>query len=367
MKQIPSQFWLKHDRPTAQSLLLACAMMRSPRSGTDKFSVTDMVEALTPLANMKKCPIDWELGRYTKTKRSQGPDRDGLCFYSPLLSQILRFAPGCYPSVVLLREVFLILDNDMGIMSAELRAANKNRNDWAAESADAVRRALKHLLEIKRSQTPFLVPMLKALVDRVHAFPILGGAEAVLVDSEKDVAPVPQAPQLVPDLPPPVVPPPAPRVLQSSVSDVSSGSVEICAAICGCATCKASRDEVVDLQSPSPASPAVGSPRSETSLAAEENQESTDPSRGGAEAAGRNQPPTVEGRGGGGGGTLQEEEACGRFEEEACGQEAGGGRFRRGDEVPSGLSQMPSRSHGGIHHGGPQAGEVCVWFAQGQL
>ena len=229
-----------------------------------------MEEALAAFARRKDCPWDWEMGEYSKTKRSQGPDRDGLVRYAGLLKVVIQFDPYCFPSHVLLREVWSNLDAAWSIKCPLLKASGKSTFDWSIECADVVRRACKHVVEIKRSKTTFLPAALKELVDL---------AKDQLSEQPVSVAPAPRsavlAPPPQPIVAPPAVlaPPPAPvvprRVLRPQASDASSVAM-VCAAYCRCVLCKPDPDLVVvsdvdmsqDLPSP---------PHSDTSLAAAEN------------------------------------------------------------------------------------------------
>ena len=245
-------------------------MAPAQRAVNDRFEVSEMVDALRQFARLKDCPFDWELASYSKTKRSQGPDREGLVFYAPLLREILRFAPGCFPNFSLLREVFIMLDEEYKVMDVGLVSARKPRLDWASEAADAVRRAMKHLLEIKRSKTTFLAPVLIELIGLVE-----DGAGRKHVVSDSDGVQ------------------PKARALAPQRSDASSvPSVQFCGAFCKCSDCQP-EPTTWDVSSASPASPpGASSPKSTcslTSLAAKQNKDSVSSARGGqkrgAEAA----------------------------------------------------------------------------------
>ena len=69
------------------------ALERRPRSATDRFDVVKMYECLCEYARVKDLGWDFEMAAYSKTKRSQGPDREGLQHYHVLLGQIVRFSP----------------------------------------------------------------------------------------------------------------------------------------------------------------------------------------------------------------------------------------------------------------------------------
>ena len=137
---------------------------KKSRSANDDFVVSDLVEALTAYARDKACGWDWACGFYSKRRRAQGPDREGLEKYSPLLSIVLDHAPGGLPSLVRLREVWMYLDSKFGIMAVDLLKAGKP-TVWANESGDIVRLMLVHLRSLKTSGTSWLTPGLKALVE----------------------------------------------------------------------------------------------------------------------------------------------------------------------------------------------------------
>jgi len=253
-------------------LVIDPAVMHRTRSCNDRFDVNVMADALTSFARVKDCPFDWELASYSKTKRSQGPDREGLVMYAPLLRKVLSVAPGGFPSFSLLREALVLLDEKFDIMDPRLRAAKKVRADWASDSADAVRRALRHVVEIKRWKSPFMAPAVGELVELVK-----DGAGR---KSAMDGAPG----ELASPMPPPASS--FGRQQRALSVHVSDESVQFCSALCKCPDCKPVPD-LVDLQSPARSSP-PGSPnsaRSVTSMVAAGSAEIVDPARGGHKRA----------------------------------------------------------------------------------
>ena len=106
-----------------------------------------------------------------KKQRSQGPDREGLVTYKLLLTVVLWFAPGGFPGHAALKETWLWLHREYGIMSEELRNLGKDLMTWASECADKVRLACKHLVQLKDSQTRFVSPVVQDLLEMIVADP----------------------------------------------------------------------------------------------------------------------------------------------------------------------------------------------------
>ena len=187
--------------------------VRRPRARTDKFDGAALAEALKKFARLKDLEWDWEIRRYSKTRRSQAPDRRGLEVYSPLLQVILSFSPSGFPNHTILRDVWLELEDQYGVRdkSCTLRLA-----DWANLSADAVRRATKHVVDLRRSGTQFLTPSVQALVDLIQDQESASAAGEASTMSVSD-------------------PPIQRRQLAVNISDES---VVFCAAHCHCLVCE---------------------------------------------------------------------------------------------------------------------------------
>ena len=52
-------------------------MAKRSRTSNDLFSVKDMVNDFRQYARLKDPPFDWECADYSKSRRSQAPDREG--------------------------------------------------------------------------------------------------------------------------------------------------------------------------------------------------------------------------------------------------------------------------------------------------
>ena len=144
--------------------ILAQGTMRRARSGNETFDVTRLASLLEPLARDKSPPCDFELSGYGKTRRSQGPDREGLQFYAPLLMAILTVAPTGYPSLVLLRETWLELQRKFQIMGPGTHV-HRDPSEWATIAADRIRLCLKHVVDLKKSATTFMPSEVRELVE----------------------------------------------------------------------------------------------------------------------------------------------------------------------------------------------------------
>ena len=205
--------------------MLDQAMRR--RSSTDRFDGNELHAALLPFAQLKNPGFDWELGSYAKSRRSQSPDRLGLEKYAPLLSCVLTVAPGGYPNHTALRDVIIGLNAEHGIRSPTT-ANTKTVLDWANDVADIVRLALKHIVDLKRSNTPYLPPILRDLVNQVRVEPAVLPPIPISWSEPAEPAPLP-------------APPPRQLAQKDSLASQSS-SVICCAVRCQCPACREPED-----------------------------------------------------------------------------------------------------------------------------
>ena len=199
---------------SAKRVMWATRTSWKSRRPNDDFSVTDLIRDLTPHARDKACTWDWECACYSKRRRSQAADREGLEKYAPLLRIILQHAPGGLPSLVRLREVWLHLHKAYGIMADDLAKTSTSPEVWANECGDLVRLMLSHLKELKSSGTTFVTPVVASLMDGLVVLPISTSKPAP-PSPTKDV-PITEAP---PD------------------SQESCSSVVFCSATCCCPDC----------------------------------------------------------------------------------------------------------------------------------
>ena len=126
-------------------------MSKRPRTPNDAFDVQVLINALTPYAQMKVTPWgDWEMSRYTKARKSQGPDRDGLVRYGVLMTKVLEVCPHGFPLFARLREVFLYLQSKYSIMDPVLVSLGKTTTSWAEGCAESLRLLLKHCVDLRR-------------------------------------------------------------------------------------------------------------------------------------------------------------------------------------------------------------------------
>ena len=143
-------------------------MARKSRTQNDSFDPDAMYSDLEVYAKQKKPPFDFEMAAYAAVKRSQPIDRDGLVHYFLLLQIILKHAPGCYPSLALLRSVWLRLQDVYTIMSKDMsKVYEKSIEKWADQCADKIRIACKHVLALANGASPYLHEKLKVLTRMV--------------------------------------------------------------------------------------------------------------------------------------------------------------------------------------------------------
>ena len=125
----------------------------------------DLCHILSAEANRKDCSFDWSLKSYTKTRRSQGPDRDGLIKNKNLLAKILEVAPTGRPRLIALKETWLHLHRKYDIMGKE---THLGVDDWAVECLDRVRLAFKHLLDLRDSGSKWIAPEIAELLRKLQ-------------------------------------------------------------------------------------------------------------------------------------------------------------------------------------------------------
>ena len=88
--------------------------------------VRALLASLRPLAELKRPGFDWGIAHYQKCRRSQGPGREGLIKYLPVLEPVCRQARRGLPSQGELRSVWRHLDSlhhiSAGSVMADLRS-----------------------------------------------------------------------------------------------------------------------------------------------------------------------------------------------------------------------------------------------------
>jgi hypothetical protein len=141
--------------------------MKRSRTQNDVLDCVELGKHLEPYAKLKTAPWDWEVAGYGKTRRSQGPDRQGLEAYEKLLQVIRLAAPTGHPPLYRLREVWVWLHKEHNIMASDIQKRGMPVSDWASQSADNIRLMCKHLLDLRASRTTFLSPTLAALVGMI--------------------------------------------------------------------------------------------------------------------------------------------------------------------------------------------------------
>jgi hypothetical protein len=139
---------------------------KRPRTSNDIFCTEALFEALKVFAMIKKLAWDFEFMEYAKSRRCQGPDREGLEYYFEALEAVLKFAPGGFPSLALLRIIWVQLQDNFDVMADEVKAKYKKSgvNAWATDAGDKIRLMCSHVMDLKRSGSTFLSPKLQALV-----------------------------------------------------------------------------------------------------------------------------------------------------------------------------------------------------------
>ena len=180
------------------------------------------VAQLQGFAVLKEPPFNWSISGYGKNRRSQGPDREGLALYRPLLRIILGLAPAGFPSMVSLRYVWTDLNRSHKLKDNP----DISEEAWANAAASAIRLMCKHIVDIARSSSPLMHHGLRDLV--------------ALVDLPQSEASAPSSP------------PRAPRVLVPH--DSLGSSVQICGMLCQCEKCR--KPIELDAESTQPSVPA---------------------------------------------------------------------------------------------------------------
>jgi hypothetical protein len=199
-----------------------------------------------------------------------------LEYYFEVLQAVLKFAPGGFPSLALLRIIWMQLHENFDVMADDVKAKYKKSgvHAWATDAGDKLRVMCSHLMDLKKSGSTFLSPKLQALVALIK-LPSEGEVEQEL---PKDV-PVPAST-------------PA-RILRRE----ASASVEIIRVSCQCEECLATAPAIdADKEAPAPtaakstgcaartgaeaAAKATDSDHSSTSRAAMQNRKHVAAARG---------------------------------------------------------------------------------------
>ena len=246
-------------------------MGRQPGACGDKIDVNLLVDDLTPLANQKRCGFDWELAKYGKSSKQQGPDREDIQTYHKLLEIILRHAPYGFPSTVGLKLTWRQLHEDYKIMDPKLIHKYEGKLDaWATECADKISIACKHVADLKRSKTAYVTKEVKALMDQVA---IRDGKKSESQESPRQPSSATLGTPATPLLPEKNHGP-------DGSPNSSQGSVVFCGFNCNCPECRPA-PESVDV---------CDSDDSETSIIAKENTEFVPAARGGQKRAAQADP-----------------------------------------------------------------------------
>ena len=102
-------------------------------------------------------------------KRGDKGDRDGLVQYFSLLQVVLKHAPACYPALVLLRAVFMLLQSKHSIMSKLHAKQFEKREQMRADMCGhQVRAATKMVLKLAQADSPYVDPKIKELMAMVN-------------------------------------------------------------------------------------------------------------------------------------------------------------------------------------------------------
>lgn len=197
---------------------------RAPRGLNDAFSVSDLVASLSELAKDRDCCEDWQLSTYVKTRRSQGPDKEGLVAHARLLGIILDHAPGGRPGQVALKDAWMALQRRYAIQGTD----TAHTEVWADKCALKIRLALKHLLDIRAARPKSLAPEICMLMDKVRD--TNGGCTPQVVTARYSPS-MNSSPAAQPS---PSSSPKKRRILRQSSSEAS---VELVHWKCNCAVC----------------------------------------------------------------------------------------------------------------------------------
>jgi hypothetical protein len=229
---------------------------RAKGTVTDGFDPEAMIHDLGKFAKVKDCAFDFELCNYAKTRRSQAADREGLAYYSTLLTIILAHAPHGYPSLLHLKIVWKVLQDKFQVMSKELFPIYNTKLDaWSSLCCEKVRLACRHVVDLKRSQTTFVSREVQSLMDLVVLrHPALPHVSSPIATARSSSS----------------IAPPSPNSTESDLI--------CCGFTCQCVDCKPTPD-ITTVQGSSTDG------ESETSLAAHTNCEHVPANRGGQKRA----------------------------------------------------------------------------------
>ena len=206
--------------------------LKRARSKTEPFDANALATEWGDLAKLKDSGFNWLGEDYEKTKRSQGPDRQGLKVYAAPLAKLIRLAPSGFPRHVSLRNALKALDSKHKIKP------NGSGSNWADTAAFQWGVMAKHLVDEKRAckgkSTGFqeIDDILASMSDDISTL------------STDAVEPLqPPATAAVESLPPPAtpveqLPPPArPTVEPLLKSEDPDSEVEVLGCRCMCAEC----------------------------------------------------------------------------------------------------------------------------------
>ena len=137
---------------------------KKARTSTNDFDPAELYAEWKPLAELKKPGFSWTGDDYEKTRRGQGPDRNGLKLYAKGLTGLFKVAPSCYPRHSPLRDTLTLLHHKHNILDPSVVV----KPGWADKGADKWSIMMKHLLDESKSKKRTGHEELDALLDKVR-------------------------------------------------------------------------------------------------------------------------------------------------------------------------------------------------------
>ena len=88
---------------------------KKPRTCSTNFDPDDLLQLWKPLAELKDAGFSWMGNDYDKSKRTQGPDREGLQTYAVALEKLMQVVNGGIPRHTPIKLTLAALHDKYGI------------------------------------------------------------------------------------------------------------------------------------------------------------------------------------------------------------------------------------------------------------
>ena len=134
------------------------------RVHTSKFAINEAIDRFADLACRTDHVWSWDGTSYPKTKRSDGPNVEGLAMHNEPLKILLQLAPNGYPDPYRLRDLLMKMHSLFNIFAECHTEGYLSPSSRAALAADRWCTQCRHLIMLKRCGQDYDNPLIKDLL-----------------------------------------------------------------------------------------------------------------------------------------------------------------------------------------------------------